>query len=152
MNTRRSRWNSLAALPAAFLSLLPAVTCPACLGAYAGLLSALGLGFLVRSTVLEPLLISTLLIGLGSILWSTLQHHNPWPLALTLLGNLAVVVGRYAVASQEMQWLGFPLILGGALWNIWLRRRPGPASEEFVAHGSTNPGHGQLTKPEEASR
>lgn len=151
MNARRSRWSSLAALPAALLSLLPAVTCPACLGAYAGLFSALGLGFLVRSTVLEPLLISTLLLGLASIVWSTLAHRNPWPLALTLLGDFAVVVGRYALASQEMQWLGFPLILGGALWNIWLRRRR-PASKEPEASGPTSLGDGQLTKPEEASR
>jgi hypothetical protein len=152
VNARRSHWSSLAALPAAFLSLLPAVTCPACLGAYAGLLSAFGLGFLVRSTVLEPLLISTLLVGLASIVWSTLARRNPWPLALTLLGDLAVVVGRYVLASQEMQWLGFPLILGGALWNIWLRRRRRPASQEFAARGPTSLGHGQLTKPEEASR
>ncbi len=151
MNARRSRWRSVAALPAALLSLLPAVTCPACLGAYAGLLSAFGLGFLVRSTVLEPLLISTLFIGLASIVWSTLEHRNPWPLALTLLGDLAVVVGRYVLASQEMQWLGFPLILCGALWNIWLRRRS-PVSQEFAAPGTTNLGHRQLTKPEEASR
>ncbi len=116
MRARRARWSfSLAAIPAAFVSLLPAVTCSACLGAYAGLLSALGLGFLVRSTVLEPLLISTLLIGLASIAWSTRVHRNPWPLALTLLGNLAVVAGRYALNTEEMQWLGFPLILGGAL-------------------------------------
>ncbi len=51
MNARRSQWSSLAAIPAAFLSLLAAVTCPACLGAYASLFSALGLGFLVRNTV-----------------------------------------------------------------------------------------------------
>jgi hypothetical protein len=89
-------------------------------------------------------LTSTLVLGLASIVWSTLEHRNPWPLALTLLGDLAVVAGRYALASQEMQWMGFPLILGGALWNIWLRRRRGPVSKEF--------GHGQLTKPEEASR
>ena len=151
MNARRSRWSSLAAIPAAFLSLLPAVTCPACLGAYAGLFSALGLGFLVRSTVLEPLLISTLLLGLASIVWSTLEHRKPWPLALTLLGNFAVVVGRYALASEEMQWLGFPLILGGALWNIWLRRRR-PVSQELAARGPTNPSDGNLTKPEEASQ
>ena len=148
MNTRPSRWNSLAAIPAAFLSLLPAVTCPACLGAYAGLLSAFGLGFLVRSAVLEPLLISTLVLGLATIVWSTLEHHHPWPLALTLLGDLAVVVGRYALASQEMQWVGFPLILAGALWNIWLRRR-GPA---LAIRAPTDLGHGQLTKPGEASR
>ena len=152
MNARRSRLSSLTALPAAFLSLLPAVTCPACLGAYAGLFSALGLGFLVRSQVLEPLLLSTLLLGLASIAWSALEHRNPWPLALTLLGDLAVVVGRYALANQEMQWLGFPLILVGALWNIWLRRRHGPARQELAVRGPTDLAHGQLTKTEEASR
>jgi hypothetical protein len=152
MRARRSRWNSsLAAIPAAFLSLLPAITCPACLGAYAGLFSALGLGFLVRSTVLEPLLISTLLIGLASIAWSTRAHRNPWPLAFTLLGDLTVVVGRYALTNQEIQWLGFPLILGGALWNIWLRRRR-PVSQEFAVCGADPTGPCQLTKPKEASR
>src|SRR5712692_7631840 len=122
MNARRSRWSSLAALPAAFLSLLPAVTCSACLGAYAGLFSALGLGFLVQSAILEPVLISTLLVG------------------------------RYVLASQEMQWLGFPLILGGALWNVWLRRRRSPLSRECAACGADQPGPSQLTKPKEASR
>jgi len=134
MKTQHLRWSSLAPLPGAILSLLPAVTCPACLGAYAGLLSALGLGFLVQSTVLEPLLIAALLIGLASIVWSTVDHRNPWPLALTLLGDVTVVSGRYLFVSELLQWFGFPLILAAAVWNIWLRRRrsgrqPGSTAE-----------------------
>lgn len=43
---RRPWLRSLALVPGAVLSLLPAAQCPFCIAAYAGVLSSLGLGFL----------------------------------------------------------------------------------------------------------
>lgn len=86
--------NSLATLPGAVVSLLPTATCPACLGAYAGLVSALGVGFLFKQQVLLPLIAVFLLIGLAGAIVSRRRHHCSGPLLLTFGGSLLVALGR----------------------------------------------------------
>ena len=73
---RREWIRSLALIPGAFLPLLPAASCPACLTAYAGVLSAVGLGFLLTDQVLKPLIIISLLIGIAGVGFSTLRGHR----------------------------------------------------------------------------
>jgi hypothetical protein len=53
--TERTWKQNLLAVPGIGLSLLPKVACPACWPAYAGLLSSLGLGFLVSTAYLLPM-------------------------------------------------------------------------------------------------
>ncbi len=45
----------LLALPSVGVSILPKLACPACWPAYAGLLSSVGLGFLISTVYLLPL-------------------------------------------------------------------------------------------------
>lgn len=47
--------HGLLSLPGVTVSLLPKLMCPACWPAYAGLLSSLGLGFLISARYLLPL-------------------------------------------------------------------------------------------------
>jgi hypothetical protein len=61
----RDGWkNSLTAVPGIAFAFLPKIVCPACWPAYAGLLSALGLGFLLDETWLLPL--TTAFLGLAT--------------------------------------------------------------------------------------
>jgi len=53
MNTRAWK-QSLLAMPGVGVSLLPKLICPLCWSAYAGLLSTLGLGFLISTKYLIP--------------------------------------------------------------------------------------------------
>lgn len=66
--SRKNAWrNSVPALPAIGVALLPKLTCPACWPAYAGLMSAAGLS-IVNYTVYLPLLTAVfLLISLAAL-------------------------------------------------------------------------------------
>jgi len=127
---RRPRWlRSLAVLPGAAIALLPVAHCPACLGAYFAVLSALGLGFLVTEHVLAPLIALFLVLGLGTVAWSTRSHRRFGPLVVTLVGSAAVVVGRLIWSLPAMLYGGVALLIAAALWNLWLKR---PRSDSLV--------------------
>ena len=122
---RSLRWSwlrSTASLPAAILPLLPSTTCPACVAAYAGVLSTLGLGILLTERALAPLIVEFLVLGLVSVAWATKSHRRYGPLRMTLLGSLAVVCGRLLWSLPAVLYAGVALLFGATLWNLWLKR------------------------------
>ena len=117
--------NSLAILPGAVVSLLPTATCPACLGAaYAGLVSALGVGFLFKQQVLLPLIGVFPLIGLAGAIVSWCRHYRSRPLLLTFGGSLLVALGRIIWAVPTLAYAGALLLVIASVWNLWLRKVP----------------------------
>lgn len=128
--SRRPRWlRSLAVLPGAVVALLPVAHCPACIGAYFAVLSALGLGFVATEHVLAPLIGLFLALGLGTVAWSIKSHGRLGPLLVTVLGSGAVVAGRLVWVVPALLYVGVGLLVGASLWNLWLKR---PRSEPLV--------------------
>jgi mercuric ion transport protein len=115
-------WRSLALLPGALVSILPTVTCPACLAGYAALLSSSGLGFLFKARVQVPLIVAFLSLGIVAIAWSTRSHRRTGPLIATIAGSAAVVIGRLVVGLQPATYAGVALLVVASLWNLWLKR------------------------------
>ena len=68
-NPKRSTgWRSwLATVPAVGVALLPRLTCPCTLPAYAGLLSSMGLGFLLKTAILLPLMVVSLVVAVAAL-------------------------------------------------------------------------------------
>ncbi len=125
---RRPSWRggeSVVAVPGALVALLPAAACPACLPAYAGVLSALGLGFLFNDRVLAPLIAAFLALGIVSVSWSTRNHRHAGPLVATLAGSGAVVAGRLIWSIPLVLYGGAALLIGASIWNVWLKRTVG---------------------------
>lgn len=120
---------SIALLPGAAVSLLPSATCPACIAAYAGVASSLGLGFLFNERVLAPLIGLLLTVGLVSVAWSARSHRRTGPLLVTILGSAAVVGGRLVWSVPALLYGGVALLVGASLWNLWLKR---PQPEALV--------------------
>lgn len=116
--------NSIATVPGALVSLLPTATCPACLGAYAGLVSAMGVGFLFRKQVLLPLIGIFLLLGIAGAVMSRRRHHRSGPLLLTIGGSLLVALGRIIWDVPVLVYAGAILLALASAWNFWLRRMP----------------------------
>lgn len=114
---------SLLLLPAALLSLVPTATCPLCLSAYAGVLSAVGLGFLLTDRVLAPLIVVFLLAGLASVAWSMRTHRHAGPFVATLAGSVGVVAGRLVWDVPLVLYTGVMLLLVASLWNVAIKRR-----------------------------
>lgn len=132
--SRSRSWIQLLSLtPSSLLPLLPAgTTCPVCIGAFAGLLSAVGLGFLSRKRVLAPLIALFLAINIASVAWSSRSHRRFAPPILALLGAAAVVAGRLVWHIHLLMYSGVALLLGASLFNLWLKR---PRPDRLVQIG-----------------
>ncbi len=119
---RREWARSLSILPGALLALLPSATCPACVAAYAGVISTLGLGFLLTERVLAPFIAVFLVASLLSVGWSARSHRRLGPLITTAGGSVAVLLGRLVWNVPPLVYGGAAVLIGASLWNLWLKR------------------------------
>lgn len=122
--------------PGIGLSLLPKVACPACWPAYAGLLSSVGLGFLVPNVrYLLPMTAMFLLIALGALAFRGQQRHGFWPLAVGTLAAILIMLGKFSFASNPVFYAGLGLLVLASVWNSW---RVAPYCHCTPAAGSFN--------------
>jgi len=66
----------IAMLPGIGVSLLPKLACPMCWPAYAGLVSALGLGFVISTKYLLPLTVAFLAIAAAALSFRASRRHG----------------------------------------------------------------------------
>jgi hypothetical protein len=86
---------SLAVLPGIGVSLLPKLACPLCWPAYAGLVSALGLGFLISAKYLLPLTVAFLAIAAAVLGFRASRRHGHGPLWLGLVAAAVILTGKF---------------------------------------------------------
>ncbi len=127
----RRRWTqAVVAVPGVGVSLLPKLACPACWPAYAGLLSSVGLGFLIGARYLLPLTITFLLLALAAMALRARARHGYRPLLLGLVGSLVVVLGKFVWDSRPLLYGAVGLLIVASIWNTWPQRTPScPACE-----------------------
>lgn len=116
--------HAVAAVPGALVALVPSATCPLCLGAYAGIISALGIGVVFEEQVLLPLIAAFLLLGVAGAALSRRRHRHSGPLLVTVAGSLLVVVGRFTWNVPDLVYTGAVLLIFASGWNLWLRKAP----------------------------
>jgi len=127
----RSWRNSLSALSGAtLLAFLTRLLCPACWPAYAGLLSSMGLGFLLKTTWLLPLTMVTLAFVIGSLAFRARARSGYGPFMLGMLGSGALLTGQFVFTSgtATSEWGidgGAVLLVAASVWNGWPRKRKG---------------------------
>jgi len=109
-------------LPGVGAALLPALTCPACWPAYAGLLSSLGLGFVDYTPWIVPVMAVFLLIALGSLAWQGARRKLWAPFVLGLSGVLLLLAGKFFVTSEALLYSGVALLIVASVWNAWPRK------------------------------
>lgn len=123
----RPSWlQALIAVPAAVFPVLPSFSCPVCIAAYAGILSSLGLGFVLTDRVQRPLIVLFLTIALTSVAWATSQHKKLGPLMLVLPGSLVIVIARLVWSIPWVLYVGVSCLVAGAVWNLILKRTRPP--------------------------
>ena len=123
---------SLAVMPALGVAMLPKLACPACWPAYAGLLSAVGLGFLTQTAYLLPLTAGFLVIALAALGFRARNRRGFGPLVLGLLAAVFVIVGKFQFESDPAMYGGIALLVVASLWNTWPRRIPTPSCPACV--------------------
>jgi hypothetical protein len=116
----------LAAVPAVSIALLSHVgVCPACWPLIGGLMSSLGLAFLIESRYLLPLMVGCLVLAIAALGWGA--RRNYWPLILGVVASGAILIGKFALDASPVTVGGAGLLIGAYLWSFWLRR-PSKAS------------------------
>jgi len=125
----RTRWlGAVAILPSIGVALLPKLACPACWPAYAGLLGAVGLGFLVNSKYLFALTAVFLLVAVGALGFRARGRRGYAPFFLGVVAAIGVMAGKFLFDSNAIMYGGISLLVIASLWNSWPHR--------VVGHGS----------------
>jgi hypothetical protein len=118
----RGGWRaSLGTLPGLVASILPAGVCPACWPVYAGVLSAIGLGFLMEGAYLLPFTAALLLIAVASLAFRARSRRGYGPSAVGLVASILVSAGKFRLSSDLATYGGIVLLVIASLWNAWPR-------------------------------
>ena len=110
------------AVPSIGLSVLPKLACPACWPAYAGLLSSVGLGFLISVRYLLPLTVAFLVLALAAMLFRARDRRGYGPFLLAVLAGSGVLLGKFSWDSRAIVYGAIGLLVVASLWNTWPRR------------------------------
>ena len=112
----------LLALPSVSVSMFPKLACPACWPAYAGLLTSVGLGFLISTVYLLPLTAAFLLLALGAMAFRATKRHGYGPFLLGLAAATGVLLGKFVWESNPTIYGAVGLLVIASLWNTWPHR------------------------------
>ncbi len=119
----RFSWRSAMAMaPGVGLALLPKVTCPACWPAYAGVLSAVGLGFLMETRYLLPLTSLFLAIALFFLAFRARRRRGFGPFVGGLVAAGVLMIGKFVFESDPAMYVGVAGLMASSLWNSWPRK------------------------------
>jgi mercuric ion transport protein len=118
-----SRWKQgLLTFPSVGFSMLPKLACPACWPAYAGLLTSVGLGFLISTVYLLPLTVAFLVLALGTMVFRAKQRHGYGPFLLGTVAAIGVLLGKFVWGSNPIMYGAVVLLVVSSLWNSCRRR------------------------------
>ena len=136
---RGSSWKHVAlAAPGVVLSVVPFGGCPACWPVYAGVLSALGLGFLLSREYLLPVTVLFLAVARLSLARRAGERRGFGPLFLGVAASAVIVVGKFVFEADALAYAGVALLIASSVWNAWPRRvaascpKCTPSSSEFI--------------------
>jgi hypothetical protein len=131
--------------PGISVALLPKLACPFCWPFYSGIVSSVGLGFLISTKYLLPLTIALLILALGVLAYHAKQRRRYGPLALGIVGAGAVLMGKFDLESNWMTFTGIVILVVASAWNMW----PLPAVESSSCNSescSCNCNNGDTTR------
>lgn len=112
----------LLALPGIAVSILPFGGCPACWPVYGGVLSALGLGFVLSSRYLLPLTALFLGIALFTLAFRAGARRGYGPFAVGLLAAALILGGKFLLESTALPYAGAAILVASSVWNSWPRK------------------------------
>jgi hypothetical protein len=135
-----------AAAPAALVALLPKIACPACWPAYAGLLSAMGVGAVNYSPYLLPLTIGGLALALAALGFRAKRRRGYGPLVLGTVGAAGILVGKFVFDWAVLLHGGVAVLVGASIWNAWPKAKGVPSC---LPAGGTGTVKRETTNPKE---
>jgi len=114
MSVRPSGLRGALSLPAVGLTLMPKVVCPACWPAYAGLLSAVGVGFIPTAAYLVPLTVVFLVVAVVPLAVRARSGKSRVPFVLGLVASGLILLGQSWLRSDPTTYVGVAVLV--AAW------------------------------------
>jgi hypothetical protein len=112
----------LLAVPGVGVSLLPKLICPLCWPAYAGLLSTLGLGFLISTAYLFSLTAALLALAVGLLAFRASHRRGLGPFWLGLAAAVSALTGKFYFESAFTTCVCVGVLVLASLWNVVPRK------------------------------
>lgn len=107
----------LTALPGIGAALLPKAACPVCWPVYAGILSSLGLGFLMTGPYFYLFIGMLLSISLFSLAYKAKLRKGYLPFWIGLSSAAIIIAGKYYALSDYVFYSGALLLIIASIWN-----------------------------------
>ena len=135
--SNRGRWlGGLLSGPGVAFALVPA--CPACWPLYAGLLGSLGLGAMTDLRFQLPFTLLLLGIALAALAFRARGRRGYGPAGLGGLGAAVILIGKFALVSAPVSYVGAGALVLASVWNIWPRRAATCAACDAGEIGNTD--------------
>src|SRR5437899_278596 len=109
-------------MPGIGVAMLPKLLCPMCLPLYAGIVSSVGLGFLVGTAYLLPITSAFLILTVAVLGFRARQRRGFGPFLIGLVASGAVLTGKFHLESNPLIYGGVGLLLAASVWNAWPRK------------------------------
>ena len=113
---------SLAVAPGIGVALLPKLACPLCWPAYAGLLTTIGLGFLISSRYLFLVIAVFLLTSVGALAVRANDRRGYGPALAGVAAGVVILFGKFSLESNALMYGGLGFLIAASIWNSWPRR------------------------------
>jgi mercuric ion transport protein len=124
------KWKGAGAvLPGTGIALLPKLTCPMCWPAYAGLLTTIGLGFLISARYLFGVTTVFLFVSVAALAYRGRQRRGYRPAVTGAVAAATVLIAKFYFDSTAATYAGLGLLIAASLWNSWPRRPARPCPE-----------------------
>ena len=117
---------SFMTIPGVGVSLLPKLACPFCWPAYAGLLSSVGLGFLISAKYVLPITAAFVVLAVAALAFRARRRHGYRPFLIGLVAAVGVLAGKFWWESNPAMYAAVGLLIIASVWNAWPLSVSGP--------------------------
>ncbi len=87
--------------------------------AYAGLISSMGLAFLLNTVYLLPVMAVGLFLALGALAFRAQRRHGLGPFILGTAAAIMLLIAKFVMDSTWGVYSGIALLIGASIWNAW---------------------------------
>lgn len=110
---------TVAMLPGIGVSLMPKLICPLCWPAYAGLLSAVGLGFLIGARNLLVFTALFLIMAVAALAFRARRRRGYGPAVMGAAASAAILIGKFYLESPATAYAAVAVLIAASVWNSW---------------------------------
>jgi hypothetical protein len=127
-------WRRTAVIaPGVGVSLLPELEVSLCWPASTGVISTVGLGFLVDSRNLLALAAVFLVLAVTALAFRARERRGYGPALMSFAASVAVLIGKFYLESPSIMYAALGVLVAASIWNGW-PIRPAAACPRCIDH------------------